>query len=67
MIKLIVEPYCDNCPEFEAHVDRESFRIEQFDLEETIIENHTIITCEHREKCHGMKDWLAKQNNDVKN
>ena len=67
MIKLIIAPYCDKCPEFEAHVEKESFRFQEFNMRETIIKNHTNITCEHCERCQGMKDWLSKQNNEVKN
>ena len=66
MINLIVAPYCYNCPEFEAHVKKESYQLQEFDMSETIIENHTIVTCEHRERCQGMKNWLAKQQKEDK-
>ena len=46
MIKLEVEEYCDNCPEFDTHVEKE-----------TLFAGYskkyycTYITCEHKDKC----------------
>ena len=50
MINLEVEKYCENCPEFEAVVDKTSYVLSSM---QSIHESfcNTVITCEHRERC----------------
>ena len=50
MINLKVEKYCENCPEFEADVDKTSYISSSM---QSIHESfcNTVITCEHRERC----------------
>ena len=52
MIKLEVDEYCDNCPEFESHVIKDVIYYNS-----TTITN-TVITCEHRERCCSIKKFL---------
>ena len=46
MVKLEIEEYCDNCPEFDAHVEKDV---------------NTNITCEHKDKCRCLKDMIEKE------
>lgn len=57
MIKLTVEDYCQNCPEFEADV----IKTKAFCVDEVI--NHTTITCEHRDKCAQLKSYIERNTN----
>ena len=61
MIELKVAEYCENCPDFEAHVEKYTSSYHDFDTmtDETL--TYTQITCEYRDRCRCMKDWLAKQ------
>lgn len=52
MIKLLIEDYCDKCPDFEADVDKEPLF-----KDSVIIDMCTTITCEHAAKCK----WLKKE------
>ena len=47
MIKLEVEEYCDDCPEFDAHIEKAVL----FDGCSKEYCN-TNITCEHKDKCN---------------
>ena len=60
MIKLEVEKYCENCPEFEADVDKTSYISSSM---QSIHESfcNTVITCEHRERCRVIMDYLSKE------
>ena len=55
MIKLQIEKYCHNCPEFEAQVDKTYF------LYLTDPEIHTIVTCEHRGKCECIRKYFEDE------
>ena len=63
MIKLIVEPYCQECPRFEAVSKTETLHafdpVRMFDT--TFVE--TKITCEYASECKKMYDYLTKQYN----
>ena len=59
---LLIEDYCENCPEFEV-VDRdEEFFYDDFYYPPTKKILHTI-TCKHRKRCSNMVDWLRKNEN----
>lgn len=59
MIKLVVDEYCENCPEFEAHV--ECIGLKSIGETTARMTCNTTITCEHRAKCQSMKDYLDRQ------
>ena len=63
MIKLEVEKYCENCPEFEADVDKTSYISSSM---QSIHESfcNTVITCEHSERCRVIMDYLSKEKED---
>lgn len=52
MIKLQVEEYCSNCPEFEPYVDRDVLEYYDFNLNEVYTEVNTIVSCEHKDRCN---------------
>lgn len=62
MIKLSVMDYCEDCPEFEAKVDKRD-RVE-YDLRISIFEvvkTDTTITCAHRDRCELVKTYLRNK------
>lgn len=61
-----VEPYCENCPEFEVSVKREDTYIEDFSLEVC----HKIdqyIGCKHAKRCENLVRFLQKKLNKKEN
>lgn len=57
--KLMIEPYCHDCPEFEVTDVREDIYKEDFmsDAEHYIFHS---ITCKHMKRCTNMVKWLRK-------
>lgn len=55
-IQLMTEKYCDNCPDFEADVNK----ITYVDGVGNDVAD-TLITCKKRSICKGMYDYLRKQ------
>lgn len=58
MIKVSVEKYCENCPEFEPDVYKSTIA----NLACRPMHTETIIRCEHRERCHRMYQCLKEEN-----
>lgn len=66
MIKLKVEEYCHDCPDFEADVVKtDKVCVSNYDwltdsrVELTRVE--TIVTCSHANRCRAVKRYLEKQ------
>lgn len=59
MVKLELEEYCKNCPDFSVHQDTSVWAFGKL----TAI--HTL-TCEHRNKCKAIKEYLVKNQNEEK-
>lgn len=58
MIRLEVEPYCHNCPGFEADVKRP----EKLYYETGFVEmTDTVVHCAFRKRCSVMMQYLEKQ------
>lgn len=57
MIKLKVEEYCHDCPDFEADV----YKARCDNLEMLAFVTHTTITCAHAARCRAVKRYLEKQ------
>lgn len=51
MIKLDIDEYCNNCPEFESDVKKDVIYFGKAPIV------NTIITCEHRERCRSIKNF----------
>ena len=60
-VKLVVEKYCDNCPDFEAHVDKNETLFTDMGLIAPCVQIRTVITCEHRARCRCQMEYLADQ------
>ena len=56
MIKLELEPYCENCSEFEANVDKS--RLWEGNK---VFCNVTVITCEFATRCELIKHHLQSK------
>lgn len=62
MIKLEIEEYCDNCPDFESDISKDStiaYDPLEFIPKSTEI-NCTIIRCANREKCASIASRLKQ-------
>lgn len=58
MIKLNVEDYCQDCPEFEAHADK---------LYGDNRSLNTWVYCEHKKICKRIHDYLSKKLKEKEN
>jgi hypothetical protein len=63
MIELTIDPYCQNCPEFEPDVDKNVYTLNSMDfrLEDPITKCDTTITCKHKLRCKSMMRQLKKE------
>lgn len=67
MIKLIVEKYCHNCPEFEPDVDKKVASSEEIDFTEVMYGRkiryfcETVIKCEHHARCQAIRNRLESE------
>ena len=55
MIRLIVEDYCHNCPEFEPAINKAKFL-----LDTTVVTTDTNIKCQHANRCKNIKKCLER-------
>lgn len=66
MIKLDVEPYCHECPDFEPVKEGPEttvFRSEPNDGMSKIIEmNDTVVRCKYQSRCRTISDYLYRRN-----
>ena len=62
MIKLAVQPYREDCPMFDADVEKPA-RMYGCDgiREAAIIQTDTIVRCSRRKLCEGLKRHLEKE------
>ena len=64
--KIELEPYCENCPEFDAEVEETQERyasgppVSPFDEERYIVLCHRTITCSHIDRCRAMIKHLKE-------
>lgn len=65
MIRLSVEDYCNNCPEFEIeeHVDEMVYNITNMYTGETSEEKsiQRTIRCKHKERCRGIAAYISEK------
>lgn len=55
MIKLIVDGYCENCPEFCTDVEKTYTYTDELQI------TNTVIMCKHRNRCKCIKDMIQKE------
>lgn len=53
MIRLEVEPYCQECQDFEADVDGKKI--------ELLTCSDTVIRCKYRNRCRRLSEYLKRQ------
>ena len=58
MLKLEVKEYCQNCPDFEADVIKNTGY--SINGETGIIYSNTIIRCEHCSMCEQLHDYIKR-------
>lgn len=58
MIKLCVEDYCQNCTDFEPDVETYTT------VSAGKICNQTNVSCEHRQRCKKLVEYLRKEANE---
>ena len=62
MIILNVADYCQDCPEFEAHVEKDILEYEEFTSDKThLVGVNTNISCEHRDRCEEIRKFIEKR------
>lgn len=54
MIKLQVEEYCHDCPEFEAESE------ELYYMNNGELEVSTFVSCMHKNKCYRIKNYIER-------
>ena len=54
-IKLKVDPYCEQCPDFEPEVTKE-----ELVCDNEVFRTDTYIYCKHRLRCDAILDYLSK-------
>ena len=62
MIKIDIQPYCEDCLMFEADVEKPA-RMYRYDgiREAAIIQTDTVVRCSRRKLCEGLKRHLEKE------
>lgn len=60
MINLLIDEYCENCPDFEPEVDKTELYNDMGDVIHGMGDaiHNTEISCAHRERCRSIKDYL---------
>lgn len=61
MIKLDIQPYCRNCPDFEAKTDHECLEFSGMGFNKTAYEHRYVITCRNKKRCEEMVTYLRQQ------
>lgn len=59
MIRLEVQPYCDDCMEFEPDVERPIAFYADFEIIEKM--GDTIVRCQHRKHCKSLVDYIKSK------
>lgn len=57
MIQLQIEPYCENCSDFEAVTDMHA----AVNLKGEVRMTRCYVTCKHRERCRKIYGYLENQ------
>ena len=64
MIKLKVEDYCHECPDFDARVNTKVDEL--FSMEDGVLKViNTTVTCSHATRCRAIKRYLEKAGKEV--
>lgn len=63
MIRLVVEDYCHNCPDFEAEVHVEKLYLDNYDVLPIRPKNiyETMVTCAKAHRCAAQVRYLERK------
>ena len=63
MIRLVVEEYCHNCPDFEAEVHVETLYLSNYDcvVNEPRTKYETMVTCAKARRCAAQVRYLERK------
>lgn len=61
MIKLYVQNYCHDCPEFEPDVKKDTIYSENYLMGKRTPRTQTAIYCKHRDRCASMIEFLEER------
>ena len=61
MIKLDIQPYCEDCLMFDADVGKPTRMYGYDGVERAVIQTDTIVRCSRRKLCEGLKRHLEKE------
>ena len=54
-LELNVEKYCNDCPDFEAKVDKINI-----ETDDSFYKCFSVISCKNREKCHHIAEYIER-------
>ncbi len=63
MINLEVQPYCENCTDFDARIEKYKVDLAADGWEGNEHGSETVISCKYRKRCEGIYRYLRKQLN----
>lgn len=61
MIRLYVQNYCHDCPEFEPDVEKDTIYSENYLMGKRTTHTQTDIYCKHRDRCASMVEFLEER------
>ena len=61
MIALDIQPYCQNCPDFDGKVTHECMEFYSIEYAGMQHEYKHVITCLNKERCEEMMKYLRQQ------
>ena len=62
MIRLDVEKYCHNCPDFEPEVEKTECSMFDIDFLEDRVHVEIVVMCKYRNRCASQMRYLKQQN-----
>lgn len=67
MIRLSIEDYCHNCPEFEVEVERSDMTLHGHNMMtgDPVVETqiNRTIRCKHKERCRAIANHISEKKN----
>ena len=68
MIKLDIEEYCHNCPDFEADVDKIEISTPHKTFDPLVVKEdityETVIKCKNRKRCSMIAGYFSNSRNE---
>ena len=61
MIRLYVQNYCHDCPEFDPDVEKDTIYSENYLMGKRTTHTQTDIYCKHKDRCESMIKFLKEK------